>query len=416
MRKQNSYWNRNFTLFFLGSLISGLGGTLSSFTTSLFFLDMTGSAALMSAYLAWTMVIRLAITPLMGPVVDRLSKVKVMWVCDFIFGATDLIAAALLFSGLRGPAAAAVVFANGTINCLVGTMFNPASSSMTPLTVEKDQLTQAYSAFSTMQQAVNLFGVVFAAGLYTLLGYEWILLLNGLCVGGSGIAEMFICVEEPPSEFQPSHFWQDMKDGLRYIKNKPALLVLGGSAVPSNFFGTGFFSVILPFTINTALGLPAMVLAAGEIGLSAGSIVTSLLLSRSKRKIKPGRIIAPSMLSYAVDIALIFANCHLYGMGLYPMPVFTALQVLLFFAQGVSMILLNVPLNAAIAAQIEPDYMARVQALNGSLCNAATPLAAVVFGLLIDYVSLSFAQILTIAGFFGVFLMCHCFRHLYQDV
>lgn len=416
MQKQNSYWNRNFTLFYLGSLISSLGGTLSGFTTSLFFLDMTGSAALMSAYLAWTMVIRLAITPLMGPIVDRLSKVKVMWVCDFIFAATDLIAAALLFSGLRGPAAAAIVFANGTINCLVGTMFSPASSSMTPLTVKKDQLTQAYSAFSTMQQAVNLFGVVFAAGLYSILGYPWILLLNGLCVGLSGVAEMFIRVQEPPAQFQPSHFWQDLKDGLGYIKNKPALLVLGGCAVPSNFFGTGFFSVILPFTINTELGLPAMVLASCEIGLSVGSIVTSVLLSRTKRTIKPGRVIAPSMLSYAIEIALVFINLHLYQLGLYPMPAFVALQVLLFFAQGVTMVLLNVPLNAAIAAQIEPDYMARVQSLIGSLSGAATPLAAVVFGLIIDYMSLSFAQIFSAAGFFGVFLLCHCFRHLYRDV
>jgi len=416
MQKRDSYWNRNFTLFFLGSLISNLGGTLSGFTTSLFFLDMTGSAALMSAYLAWTMVIRLAITPLMGPVVDRLSKVKVMWICDYIFAATDLISAALLFSGLRGPAAAAVVFANGTVNCLVGTMFNPASSSMTPLTVKKDQLTQAYSAFSTMNQTVNLFGVVFAAGLYSVMGYPWILLLNGLCVGLSGIAEMFIRVQEPPAQFQPSHFWQDMKDGLRYIISKPALIVLGGSAVPSNFFGTGFFSVILPFTINTALGLPAMVLASSEIGLSAGSIVTSLLLSRSKRKIKPGRVITPSMLSYAVDIALIFVNCHLYSIGLYPMPAFVALQVLLFFAQGVTMVLLNVPLNAAIAAQIEPDYMARVQSLFGSLSSAAMPLAAVVFGLLIDHAGLSFAQIVSTAGMFSVYLLCRCFRRLYQDV
>ena len=137
--------------------------------------------------------------------------------------------------------------------------------------------------------------MVFAAGLYTVMGYHWILLLNGLCVGLSGVAEMCIRVQEPPSQFQPSHFRQDLKDGLGYIKNKPALLVLGGCAVPSNFFGTGFFSVILPFTINTVLRLPAMVLASCEIGLSVGSIVASVLLSRTKRKIKPGRVIAPSI-------------------------------------------------------------------------------------------------------------------------
>ena len=227
------YWNRNYRLFFLGCLASRLGNTLSSFTTSLFFLDMTGSAALMSAYLAWTMGLSLVLTPLMGAVVDRLPKTRVMWICDFLFGATDLTAAALLFSGVTGPAAAAVVFVNGTINCLAGTLFTPAADSMMPLIVEKQQLSQAYSAFSTMGSFVNLFGAVCAAALYGALGYRWILLFNGLCVAISGIAEMFIRTQEKPAAFQPTHLLKDWVEGLRYLKGQRPLLALGGQGVIS---------------------------------------------------------------------------------------------------------------------------------------------------------------------------------------
>ncbi len=397
-RAAAGYWSRNYALYFFGCLASRLGNTLSSFTTSLFFLDMTGSAALMSAYLAWTMGLGLVLTPLMGAVVDRLPKARVMWICDFIFGATDLIAAALLFSGMTGPAAAAVVFANGTVNCLVSTMFNPASDSLMPLIVEKEQLPQAYSAFSTMGSFVNLFGVVCAAGLYSALGYRWILLFNGLCVATSGVAEMGIRTRERKSgAFHPTHLWQDWKDGLRYLKGKRPLLALGSCALPMNFFANGFFAVSLPFMINTALKLPPMVLAGCEAGLSVGCILMALFLS-TRKKVRPGRVIPGGVLSMVIEGALIFADYLLFTAGRCSSSAFVAILIGLFALMGASMTLVNVPLQASMAALIAPDYMARVQSLFGTLCSAAVPLAAVVYGLLIDGVSLNASLIVTMAG------------------
>lgn len=408
--KMPAFWNRNFGLYFFGSMISGLGGVLSSFTTGLFFLDMTGSAALMSAYIAWVMVIKLVLTPLMGPIVDRLSKVKVMWVCDYIFGLTDLIAALFLFSGLRGMPAAVVVFINGTINALTSTMFTPASSSMTPLVVEKQHLTQAYSLRSTMNNMVSLFGTVFAAGLYSTLGYSWILLINGLCVAASGVAEMFIRVQEPVATFQPNHFWRDLLDGFRYIKTKPALLVLGGCAVPMNFFANGFFSIVIPFMINTALGLPATVLAASEVGMAVGSIVASVYLTHRKKPLKLSRTLIPALSIVTACIALVYAIYLVYARAMFPMLLFALIIALLFALMGAVLVFLNVPLNASFAAQVEPAYMARVQSLLNTLFQAATPLASVCYGVMIDAISLDVACIISVAGLLACILLAHSQR------
>lgn len=397
-RRLPADWNRNFGLYFAGCLASRLGNTLSSFTTSLFFLDMTGSAALMSAYLAWTMGLSLLLTPLMGAVVDRLPKVRVMWICDFIFGATDLVSAALLFSGMTGPAAAAVVFANGTVNCLAGTLFNPASDSLMPLIVEKERLPQAYSAFSTMGSFVNLFGVIFAAGLYSALGYRWILLFNGLCVAASGIAEMAIRTQEQKSSrLQPTHLLRDWADGLRYLKGKRALLALGGCALPLNFFGNGFFAITLPFMINTALKLPPMALAGCEVGMSVGCILMAIFLS-SRKRVRSGRILPAALLSMVIEAILIYADYLLFVAGRYPAGWFVGILIGLFALMGASMTLINVPIQASMASLIDPDYMARVQSLFSTLCTAATPLAAVVYGILIDGISLNVSMIITVAG------------------
>lgn len=397
-RATASYWNRNYTLYFLGCLASRLGNTLSSFTTSLFFLDITGSAALMSAYLAWTLGLGLVLTPLMGAVVDRLPKARVMWVCDFIFGATDLIAAALLFSGLTGSAAAAVVFANGTINCLVSTVFNPASDSLMPLIVEKGLLPQAYSAFSTMGSFVNLFGVVCAAGLYSLLGYRWILLFNGLCVAASGVAEMCIRTrEQKPSGFQPTHLWQDWKDGLRYLKDKRPLLALGGCALPMNFFANGFFAIALPFMINTALKLPPMALAGCEAGISVGCILMAIFLS-TRKQVRSGKVIPVGLFTMVVESVLMYGNYWMLTTNHYSSTAFIAILIGLFMLMGASMTLVNVPLQASMAALIASDYMARVTSLFSTLCSAAVPLAAVVYGFLIDGISLNASLIVTVIG------------------
>ena len=82
---------------------------------------------------------------------------------------------------------------------------------------------------------------------------------------------------------------------------------------------------------------------------------------------------------------------------------------------GASMTLINVPLQASMAALIDAGYMARVQSLFSTLCSAAVPLAAVVYGFLIDGISLNAAMITTVAGIALCYaLVCSQRRHIRQ--
>lgn len=397
MHRSPAYWDRNFALYFGGSFASALGSTLSNFCTGLFYLDMTGSAALMSLYIAWTTALSLVLTPLMGAVCDRLPKVKVLWVCDFLFAATDLVVAALLFSGLSGTAATTVVFINGTINCLIGTLFTPAANSMVPLLVSKAHLTAAYSLLSTRSNIVNLLGVPLAAALYSTAGYPVILLLNGILVGVSGLFEMFIHLQQPPSEFKPVRLWQDWKEGLQYMLRIRLLVVLGLIALPANFLLTGVFSITMPYMINTEFRLDPMVLAICEVGIPIGSILAAAWLG-TRKHVRAGQMIPIAFGAITVTLTALYGAYLLVAGGTISEQTFICMIVPLFILVAAGMTIANIPLDALKSSLIAPEYMGRVTSLFNTVCSAATPLAAITYGFILDKAGLGAACAVSAAG------------------
>ena len=392
-----AYWNRNFSLYFFGSFASALGGTFSNFCTGLFFLDMTGSAALMSAYIAWTTALSLILTPFMGAVCDRLPKVKVLWVCDYIFSATDLITAALLFSGLTGPTAAAAVFVNGTINCLVSTLFNPAAESMIPMLVDQEHLTPVYSLMTTRGNLTSLLGVPVAAAVYGVAGYPMILLLNGLLVGTSGIFEMFIRANQPMVQFKPNRILKDWTEGLHYLLRIRVLVLVGLIAIPTNFLLTGMFSIAMPYMLNTEFGLDPMVLAICEVGMPIGAIIAATWLG-SRKHVRAGTMLPLGFGMIALTIISLFGAYLMMANGHLTTWTFICIIIPLFAILTAATTLTNIPMSTIRAKVIAPEYMGRVTSLFSTVCSAATPVAAIVYGFIIDGPGLSAAYALSAGG------------------
>ena len=76
--------NKNFRLFYGGSVISQIGSLFVQFATVLFILDITGKATYMSIYLALSSLLFIVLQPILGAVTDRLNKVKVLYTIDYI--------------------------------------------------------------------------------------------------------------------------------------------------------------------------------------------------------------------------------------------------------------------------------------------------------------------------------------------
>jgi MFS family permease len=101
MKKTLFFTNRNFALLFLGGLVSRLGDSFYNFAISWYILSLTGSPVQAGYYMAFGAVIYLILSPFGGAIVDRLDKIKVIYLTDFVRGISVLVAGLMIFSGVE---------------------------------------------------------------------------------------------------------------------------------------------------------------------------------------------------------------------------------------------------------------------------------------------------------------------------
>lgn len=380
--------NRNLKLNLIGNAASTLASTLYNFCTGLFILDLTGSALLMSVYLAYAMLLGVIIQPFGGVFVERNKKVKIMYMTDTIFAATDIMFGCFLFV-VNSPAAVLTgLYVNATINTFMNAMFEPASNAALPLMVKTDQLPKAYSLFSIVGNTVNIFGIISASVIYAMIPYKWILIINGCLIGISAFAERLIKIdEELKKDKKSNNYFSDLAEGIKYLFDKKILVQITASAIIANIFLSGVFSVAVPYMYNSKLQFPTFYLGMIQVVLSLGSIVSALVISKKELN-KKGYCVFGGFTGYAVGLWSIFVIYTLMGNG-YIKPlnfqiIFSCIAALI----GVSTVIIQIPVNVIYATAVEPIYMGRIMALRKTFSTIAAPLAMTVFGGLVDSLSL----------------------------
>ena len=82
VKQKNVFRNRNFSLVFLGTLVSNVAALFYSFAVSFYILKITGNNALIQGlYLAAGGVTFCVVTLFGGVVADRFNKAKIMYIC-----------------------------------------------------------------------------------------------------------------------------------------------------------------------------------------------------------------------------------------------------------------------------------------------------------------------------------------------
>lgn len=396
--------SRNFSLFYFGCLVSLIGSVLCNFATSLFILDISGSAFAMSLYLAYTTILGLILTPIMGTYSDRLSKVKCVVVCDFLFGITDLALAIALFSGIKGYWLWVALFLNATINRIVSSMSDPASSSMIPLLVNKDELQKAYSVFNMMHNAVYIFGFLCAALLYSLFSYELILFINAITFLFASMCELFIKVKESIQKEEKKDFIKELKEGFTYLYDRKELLSVAKVSICMNICLTAAFSVSIPYIVNTYFELHPMVLALVSVSISSGAIIAAIVLSK-KEVNSTSKAIKVGFLHQVLCQSLLLVVFIVFEYSVVSWIVFSLLLFAVCFYLGCLNSYIQIPLDTSYAKRVEEGYMGRVMSIRTTLATIATPVAMLVSGVMIDYI-----------GVGSVLLSCVilvCFTSLY---
>jgi len=368
---------RKFLIIWLGQFASLLGSEMTNFAITIWAWEVTGQATSLSFILVATQIPRLLISPFAGILVDRFNRKYLMLLGDSVAGITSIVILALFLSD---HLEIWHLYISGAINGLFGYLQGLAHSASMSLIVAKKHYARA-SAFESLQLSGSyVFAPAIGGAIYGITGLGGILTIDLVTFMVAILTLSVVSIPQPPSTQKlttPVASLQGIRQqftfGIRYLWNRPSLMVLLSFFLISNFIDSVSFS-ILPAMVLARLSNNSTILGTifsffGIGGLLGG--VTLSIWGGPKRRIH-GVLIAGALLNVGL-IVLALAQRTSIKIGTALMSGFCSP-----FSSSCS--------QAIWRAKVEPEVQGRVFATRFLLAQLATPLGAAIAGPLADYV------------------------------
>jgi MFS family permease len=268
--------NPSFALLFWATAGSAVGTYLAALALSVDIFDSTGSGAWLAALLIADFLPIVVIGIALGPLVDRLSRRRLMVVSDLV---RVLVFVALPFVDRPG-----LIVALAAVNGVATGFFRPAAWAGFPNLVPEEDREQATSLLSTAEHVAWTLGPVVAGGMLALSGPDlayWVnaatFLLSAALV--ARIPARSLRSEEPITR---GH-WDDLRAGIGLVfRSRPLLTVLVAwnvSALATAFVNVAEVPLVKDDLGGGNIGLGFLVGATG-VGLVIGSFFAASALER----------------------------------------------------------------------------------------------------------------------------------------
>ena len=402
IKPNNVFKNKNFTLVFLGALVSNIAALFYSFAVSFYILKITDNNALIQGlYLAAGGITFCVVTLFGGVVADRFDKAKIMYICDYLKGGIIIGFTFLLMFVIKSTAwkVASLFIVTVLLNAIAG-LFSPASSALLPQIVEENQFQQAQSYFSILNSFQSIIGVILAGILYTLIPINVLFFIVGGCYILSAISEMFIKYasnyEKRDEKLTVKAVFDDIKDGFVYLKSIKALLVMLICILFINFFFSPIFDNFPPYFIATDITgtnyffhenmEPEMWSSFFSVAVGVGSLVMGIVLSSLKQAKKCNRIVRWSMLGVSFLTIFMALFYGLFKNGIIDINTLLIVLLVILFLVGVSIILINVPSSTAMMTIVDKDKFGKLSSVTSIGSQGLIPLSMFLGGIALTYI------------------------------
>lgn len=354
--------NRQFVMMWLAGTLSGLALSIYLLTESWYVVRGLGRPEGLGWVLMATTLPRVFLMVIGGVVADRFSKTRVLFVSDFtrcvlVAGMVGLLAAGSLPYG--GLMIFAVCFG------VLDAFFWPASQSLLPALVAKEQLTRANALVQTTQQVSMVVGPAVAGfavayGSFTAsFGLAAVFLLLG------SIVILFIKLESAGSSLSrpATSPLQELQEGLRYARQTRFVFVIMGISLFTNLVLTGPGQISLPVMVDQYLQGNALDLSYLESALAGGMVLGAVSVGwlnlRRRRAV-----------SNIILISLVGVMLALFGQV---STLWQALLVLIPF--GAFLSAGNILASSLIQERVEPDKLGRISSLLSTGSMGLIPLS-----------------------------------------
>lgn len=260
-----------FRLLFLATAGSATGTYLAAIVLSVSIFDRTGSGRWLAVLLIADFLPIVVIGLTLGPLIDRLSRRRLMVVADLVRAA---VFCALPFVG----SPTAIVALAGIAGIATG-FFRPAVYAGLPNLVDDDDLTEANSLFASVENLAWMVGPVIGGAILAVHGADLAYWLNGITFVVSAVLVARIPARSLQSqESLSSGHWRDVRAGMALVRTSRALITV---LVVWNVVLLG----------NAAVNVPEVVFAKESLG--AGNVGLGILVGATGAGLTLGSFLAP---------------------------------------------------------------------------------------------------------------------------
>jgi len=371
--------NGNFLKLWSSQALSQLTANMLNFILIVKVYEATGSTVAVGLLLALYVAPSLFLGLFAGAFIDLWSKRKVLLITNF---SQALIVLLYLGIGSKIWPIYSIVF----LYSICDEFFNPAQAASLPALVKREHLPAANSFFFFTLHASFLVGYSIGGPVVKILGVRSPFLLASFFLWIAALATYLLPKDKPRKTINLERGFDeiiaDIKEGYRFIKNEPRVLIPIGLYVLSQIF-VATIVILFPSFSENVLGIDirdaglVLILPAG-IGAILGSIVVERLVKRLGKKV----LISAGFFSAAfglLALALVVPRVS-FAAGL-------AFLTMVFL--GMAMILVNIPAQTLLQENTPFDVRGRVFGVLGALVTVAAAIPVFITAALVDLVGVT---------------------------
>ncbi|MBN1640100.1 MAG: MFS transporter [Anaerolineae bacterium] len=370
-------WQARFFAIWGGQQVSLIGSMLGGFALVWWMTESTGSATVLATASLVQMLPQIVLGPLVGALVDRWDRRRVMVVADTAIAAVSALLAYLFWADALQVWH---VYAIMAVRAIGGTFHWPAMSASTSLMVPEEHLSRVAGLNQTVHGVLNIASPPLGALLISLLPLHLVMAID-VATAAFAVAPLLVVRIPQPERIarqgtsKPT-LWADMGEGFRYVWGWPGLRALLIMAAMINLLLTPA-NALLPLLVTKHFGGAAPELGWLESLWGVGVVLGGLVLGvwgGFRRRIVTSMLGVMGIGLGALVLGMAPASAFWLALGG-------------MFLLGCMNPLANGPLHAIFQSVVAPDMQGRAFTLIGCACSAMSPIGILIAGPIADAVN-----------------------------
>ncbi len=368
----------NFSIFiiiWIGQILSIFGSAVAEFGITLWAYEATGKATPLTLIGVFYTIPMLALSPVVGVMVDRYNRKLMMMLSDF---SAALVSVLILVLLLTGNLQIWHLYVTAVIAGIFQGFHWPAYSAAISTMLPKQHYARANAMLEMAGPASGIFAPMVAGALIGSIGLRGLLILDLATASFAILTLLFVKIPQPTrsraGEEARGNILKEASFGLKYILKRPSLLQLQLLFLLCNFFFSIAVSVRAPY-ILARTGNDQLIFGSTQSAAAIGGLVGGLLMGIWGG---PKRRIHGVLAGWAISCLL---GAVIFGIGQT-----TTVWIVSSFVGTLFAPVINGSNQAIWQSKVPPDLQGRVFAIRRLIAWFVLPLSNALAGPLADNV------------------------------